>query len=189
MKVLTVTGYKPMEMNIFKPNDHRIDFIKEAIKKRLTTYIEEGLEWVLVSGQMGVELWTCQVVLDLKEEDYPINLGIIPPFINQDSRWPEHYQEIFQECSMLADFHQELYQDEYKGPYQFKARDKWLIEKSDACLILLDEEFPGSTSFFLEEAKKAYSRGHYPILTITPFDLEEIVQEIQEQNPNNWNNH
>lgn len=58
MKILTVTGYKPMELNIFKEGDPRIAFIKAAIEKRLIYFIEEGLEWVLISGQMGVELWT-----------------------------------------------------------------------------------------------------------------------------------
>ncbi|MCT2537342.1 SLOG family protein [Aquibacillus koreensis] len=178
MKVLTVTGYKPIEMNIFKANDHKIDFIKQAIKKRLIQYVEEGLEWVLMSGQMGVELWTSEVIMELKE-NYDIKFGLIPPFENQDKNWPEPYQMLLEEASMFADFHQTLYKDEYKGPYQFKARDKWLIEKSDACLILLDEEFPGSTRFFLDEAKRAGQKKHYPILTITPLDLEDAVQEIQ----------
>ncbi|WP_407268656.1 SLOG family protein [Radiobacillus sp. PE A8.2] len=186
MKVLTVTGYKPIELNIFKPNDHRIVFIKEAIKKRLISYIEEeGLEWVILSGQMGVELWTSQVVLDLKES-YEINLGVIPPFQEQEGRWPEQYQNDYQEIVMLADFHQTIYDDTYKGPYQFKARDKWLIEKSDACLILLDEEHPSSTRFFLDEAQKAYNNNAYPIYTITPFDLEEVVMQMQDE-ISDWN--
>ncbi|MDL4840845.1 DUF1273 domain-containing protein [Aquibacillus rhizosphaerae] len=187
MKVLTVTGYKPIEMSIFKPNDKKIVYIKEAIKKRLVSFIEEGLEWVLLSGQMGVELWTGEVILDLKEE-YDIKIGIIPPFLNQESRWPEHYQATFEEMVLQADFHQPLYQDEYKGPFQFKARDRWLIEKSEACLVLLDEEYPGSTRFFLEEAKKFNEKKGYPIYTITPLDLEDTVQELQLNNPDYWNN-
>ena len=187
MRIITVTGYKPMEMNIFKPSDHKISFIKEAIKKRLVSLIEEGLEWILVSGQMGVELWTCEVIQDLKQE-YEIQIGIIPPFEGQDERWPEHYQLSFEEMTMCADFFKPLYQGGYKGPFQFKARDKWLIEKSDGCLLLLDEEFPGSTSFFLEAAKAQNERSHYPILTITPFDLEETVHELIEQDPNYWGN-
>lgn len=187
LKVLTITGYKPMEINIFKPNDHKIDFIKQAIKKRLLSFIEDGLEWVLLSGQMGVELWTCEVILELKDS-YDIKLGLIPPFLNQEQRWPEPYQEAFQEMTLHADFYQALYQDEYKGPYQFKARDKWLIKKSDACLILLDEDYPGSTRFFLEEAKKVRDSGSYQLYTITPFDLEETVQELQFENPEYWNN-
>ncbi|WP_226034727.1 SLOG family protein [Aquibacillus saliphilus] len=187
MKVVTITGYKPLEMNIFKPDDHKIEFIKAAIKKKLISLIEEGLEWVLMSGQMGVEQWTSQIIINLKDQ-YDIKLAIIPPFENQEAKWPEHYQSVYEEMRIHADFYQPLYKDEYKGPYQFKARDKWLIEKSEGCLILLDEEFPGSTRFFLEEAKKSTVRKEYPILTITPYDLEDIVQEIELNNPDYWNN-
>lgn len=41
MNIVTVTGYKPMELSIFKENDPRIDFIKAAIEKRLIGFIEE----------------------------------------------------------------------------------------------------------------------------------------------------
>src|SRR5690625_5642377 len=85
MKILTVTGCKHMELSIFSEEDPRIEFIKKAIEKRLISFIEEGLEWVLISGQMGVEMWTAEVVLDLKET-YDIQVGVIPPFENQESR-------------------------------------------------------------------------------------------------------
>ncbi|MBM7569869.1 SLOG family protein [Aquibacillus albus] len=187
MKILTVTGYKPIEMNIFKPNDHKIDFIKAAIKKRLISLIEEGLEWILVSGQMGVEQWTAEVVLELKQI-YDIKIGIIPPFEHMDKNWPEHYQNSFQELTQQVDFFKPIYQSEYKGPFQFKARDKWLINKSDACLVLVDEEYPGSTSFFLEELKKVNKESYYQVLMITPYDIEEVVREIMDENTEYGNN-
>lgn len=40
------------------------------IKKKLIDLIEDGLEWVLISGQLGVELWAAEVVIDLKNQ-YP----------------------------------------------------------------------------------------------------------------------
>ena len=67
MKILHVTGYKPTELGIFKENDPRIVFIKAALEKRLRTFIEEGLEWIIISGQMGIELWAAAVIMDLKE--------------------------------------------------------------------------------------------------------------------------
>lgn len=185
MKVLAVTGYKPMELNLFKPDDKRIEFIKAAIEKRLIGFIEEGMEWVLISGQMGVELWTGEVVLDLKE-DYDVKLAVVPPFENQESRWPEAIQQVYQELTMMADFYQPLYQGNYKGGYQFKAKNKWLVAKSDGCLILLDDENPGSNGFFYEEAKGAEASGGYTIFVITPGDLDDIVEEMRMSDPNYW---
>lgn len=186
VRTLVVTGYKPMEIGIFKQQDDKVSFIKETIKRRLITYIDEGLEWVLVSGQMGVELWTAEVVLDLKDEDYAVNLGIIPPFENQQERWPEDLQMIYEEVTMTADFFQPVYNKGYEGPYQFKARDQFLIEHSDACLVLYNEETEGSPRFFLNMAEKAVEKGNYQILYITPFDLEETVEEMRMADPDFW---
>ncbi len=186
VRTLVVTGYKPMEIGIFKQQDDKVSFIKETIKRRLVTYIDEGLEWVLVSGQMGVELWTAEVVLDLKDEDYAVNLGVIPPFENQQERWPEDLQMIYEEVTMTADFYQPVYNKGYEAPYQFKARDQFLIEHSDACLVLYNEETEGSPRFFLNMAEKAVEKGNYQILYITPFDLEETVEEMRMADPDFW---
>ncbi|RDW19734.1 SLOG family protein [Oceanobacillus chungangensis] len=183
MKILTVTGYKSTELGIFKEDDPKVQIIKKSIEKRLIGFIEEGLEWVLVSGQMGVELWTAEVVLDLKET-YDINLGIFPPFENQDNRWPEALKFKYEELTMIADFYQPIYNGDYKAPYQFRAKNMWLIEKSDGCLILMDDQFPGSTKYFYDIAKQA--EANYPIFLITPMDLEDIVEEMRMADPDYW---
>ncbi|QHS22549.1 DUF1273 domain-containing protein [Virgibacillus sp. MSP4-1] len=178
MKNLMITGYKSNELNIFNRNDKRIFFIKEAIRKRIIPLIEnEGIEWVLISGQSGTELWAGEVVLELKEH-YDIKLAVIPPFLNQEQVWKEEQQSLYQTVVGQADFYQSLVKKEYEGPYQFKRKDRWFLEKSDACLLLYDEEQEGSPKFFLREAEKQDS--HLPIFFIQSFDLEETVREIQE---------
>jgi len=183
VSVMTVTGYKPMEINIFKHDDERISIIKAAIEKRLIGFIEEGLEWVLISGKMGVELWAGEVVLELRDR-YGLKLAVIPPFENQEERWPEPIQQVYQEMTAAADFFRPLYKGGYNGPYQYQASNKWLIDKSDGCLFLLDEEFPGSNRYFYDEAKQA--AGDYPIYLITPADLEDMVEEIRMMDPDYW---
>ncbi|MFZ0368967.1 MAG: DUF1273 domain-containing protein [Halobacillus sp.] len=185
MKTIVVTGYKPMELGIFNPEDAKVSFIKEAIKKRILSLLDEGLEWVLISGQMGVELWTGEVVLDLKEE-YSINLGIIPPFENQQERWKEAYQLVYEEVTMMADFHKPVYNKGYEGPHQFRAKDQFLVEHSDGCLVLYDEDTKGSPDYFLTAASNYAASHTYPILYITPLDLDDIVEELRMSNPDNW---
>lgn|SRR5699024_5946225 len=175
MKILTVTGYKPMELNIFSESDERIKFIKYALKQRLISFIEEGLEWVLISGQSGVEMWAADVVIELKET-YDINLGVFPPFENQANRWPEHLQHKYEELSFTADHFQTLYQGDYQGPFQFKEKDKWFVEKSDASLILMDQEYPGSTIFYHRIAE---ADDNHPIYYITPLDLDDVVETMR----------
>lgn len=182
MEILTVSGYKPLELNIFSENDSRIRFLKKAIEKRLLDFIEEGLKWVLVSGQMGVEMWAAEVVLDIKNT-YDIKLGMIPPFIDQECRWPKAYQQKYQELLFAADFYQPIYEDDYKGPFQFRAKNMWLVDKSEGCLLIIDEEYPGNTRYFYEVAK---NEDNYPVYLITPADIDEVIEEIRMTDPDNW---
>ena len=39
---------------------------KKALRRKLTAFVEDGLEWVIISGQLGVELWAAEVVLKYK---------------------------------------------------------------------------------------------------------------------------
>ncbi|WP_262359949.1 DUF1273 domain-containing protein [Gracilibacillus massiliensis] len=178
LKVITIAGNKPMELNIKNEKDTRIEFVKTAFKQRLLSLIDEGLEWVIMSGQMGVELWAAQVIIELKST-YPIKLGIFPPFLEYESRWPEVYQEAFLQVTEQADFYQPLYNENYKAPYQFIKKDYWLLEKSEGCLMLVDEDYPGSVGYFLDKAKQHQEKSSYMIVFITPNDLEDIVREQQ----------
>lgn len=186
MRTLVVTGYKSFELGIFKMDDERVDIIKDAIRKKLLSFIDEGLEWVLISGQVGFELWTAEVVLEMKGEGYSLCIGVIPPFEGQEERWGEDLVELYREVTGAADFYRPVYQSSYKGPYQFKAKDQFLVEHSDACLILYDEETKGSPTYFLNMAKSYQENQDYSILYITPFDLEEIAEERRMADPDYW---
>lgn len=175
-----------MEMGIFKEEDPKIEIIKKTIKKRLISLLDEGLEWVILSGQMGVEIWTAEVVLDLKEE-YDICLGITPPFLKQHTRWPEALQQKFELLCEEADFYQPIYQKEYEGPYQFKAKDQFLIDHSQGCLILYDEDTPGSPKYFLRLIRRYRERNDYQLFSLTPMDLEETVEDMRLTDPDYWN--
>ncbi|GAB2574825.1 SLOG family protein [Gracilibacillus alcaliphilus] len=178
MKIITISGNKPYELNIRNEKDPRIPFIKAAIKQRLVSLAEEGLEWVITTGQMGVELWAAEVIVDLKQE-YPIKLGIFPPFLEYESRWPEIYQQKYLEITEQADHFQPLYNETYQAPYQLMNKDYWLIDKSEGGVLLVDEDFPGTVQYLLEKMKEAVEQEQYQLMFITPEDLEDIVREQQ----------
>ena len=46
---------------------------------------------VLIQGQLGIELWTAEVVIDLRVEYPDLKLGIITPFMGI-SKWNEQNQ-------------------------------------------------------------------------------------------------
>ncbi len=179
VKVLAVSGYKPFELGIFK-NDHPSTlYIKAAIRKSLLSMLEEGLEWVLISGQLGVELWAAEVVFDLQLEYPELKLAVITPFLNQEASWKESNIEWYESVLAQADFIDSVTKKEYEKPWQFHLKNQFFIEKSDGLLLVYDQEKEGSPKFIYELALQYQNNILYPIELITFYDLQMIVEEEQ----------
>ncbi|MFP5113353.1 DUF1273 domain-containing protein [Bacillaceae bacterium C204] len=179
MKVLVISGYKPFELGIFK-NDHpSVFFIKSAIKKSLLPMVEEGLEWVLISGQLGVELWAAEVVFELQMEFPDLKLAVITPFLDQQASWKENNKEWYESVLEQADFIDSVTKKGYEKPWQFRLKNQFFIEKSEGLLLLYDQEKEGSPKYLYEMALEYQKKHSYSIKLITFYDLQMIVEEEQ----------
>ena len=138
LKRLVVTGYKQHELGIFDDKHPGIRFIKKALEKRLVSFLEEGLEWVIVSGQLGIEMWAAEVVLDLKKEYTELKYAVITPFLEQEKNWNELKQEKYRMIVAKADFHTSLTKRPYEAPWQFIEKDKFFMRNSDGIFIVFD---------------------------------------------------
>ncbi|MFC4354627.1 SLOG family protein [Chryseomicrobium palamuruense] len=180
VKKLIISGYRGNELGIFNNKHPGIRIIKKALEDRLLVDLEEGLEWVLISGQQGVEIWAAEVVLSLKKQGIPLKLSITPPFSEFMSRWKPEKQAEFRQLTLAADFYQALTTGGYQGPWQFQERDKFLLRNSDGALLVYDEEQPASPKFFLDLIK-SYQSQHpqYRLEQITSYDLNDTAEQIQ----------
>ncbi|WP_462412503.1 SLOG family protein [Neobacillus sp. Marseille-QA0830] len=179
MNVLVISGYKPYEMGIFKKDHPSVIYIKAAIKKALLPLIEEGLEWVLISGQLGVELWAAEVVFDLQTEYPELKLAVISPFLDQEATWKEDNKEWYESILIQADFVDSITKRGYEKPWQFRLKNQFFIEKSQGMLLLYDQEKEGSPKYLYELALQYQKNNDYPIHLITFYDLQNIVEEEQ----------
>lgn len=186
MKVLTISGYKSFELGIFKNDDKAVYYIKKAIEKSLLNLVEEGLEWIIISGQMGVELWAAEVVLDLQLQYPDLKLAILTPFLNQERNWNEINQEYYEFILSQADFVESISQREYESPIQFRQKNELLLRKSDGLLLVYDEEKQGSPSYLLKAARIKQEKTSYFISLITFSDLQIIVEEENMKNDDFW---
>ncbi|MFC7370575.1 DUF1273 domain-containing protein [Fictibacillus iocasae] len=181
MQTLLVTGYKSHELGIFKENHEGVYYIKKALLSKLSAFVEEGLEWVIISGQTGVEMWAAEVVISLKERLPELKLAVITPFLEQEKNWNETKQEQYEEILMQADYVDSVTKRPYENPGQLKVKNAFLVAKTEGMLILFDEEKEGSPKYYLQAARQKQERGEtYEIHFITPYDLELIYQDEQE---------
>lgn len=177
MKVLYITGYKAFEFGIFKQDHEAVTYIKKAIRNRLLQIVEDGLEWVIISGQLGTELWAAEVVFELQEEYTQLKLGILLPFLHQEESWNETNREYYQTILARADFVDVIMKKPYEGPQQLRIKNQYMVRKSDAMLIIYDSEKEGSPKYSYIEAHKRNELSNYPIWQISFDDLQQAAEE------------
>lgn len=171
---LYVTGYQSYELGIFNEKDPRVKVIKNILRRELTALIENGLEWIIISGNLGTEIWVGQLVNELKQEYPEIKLAIIFPFESFGNKWKEPNQLLLSELIQTADFVDAVSHQPYQQPGQFKNHVNFLLQHTDAALVVYDSEYPGKSKFFLEDVSKYQEKNPYELLSITMDDLENF---------------
>ena len=180
LKRLVVTGYKPHELGIFNDKHPGVAVIRRALKDRMRGLLEDGgLEWVIVSGQPGVETWAAETAFELRE-DYPeLQVAVILPFLGQEEKWNDSKKSAFELVMARADFSTVLTRRPYEAPWQFAERDKFLLRNSDGILLVYDEENEGSPKWMKRLAEQRAEAGDYELLILNAFDLQLTAEDIQ----------
>ncbi|MDD9265855.1 DUF1273 domain-containing protein [Paenibacillus sp. GCM10023248] len=181
MKRVLITGYKASELGIFSLKHQGIPIIKKAIQKRLIPLVEEGLEWVVVSGGWGVELWAAEAVLELQAKACPeLKLAVITPFLEQEENWSDEKKGCYTSVLNRANYVNSITKTKYEGPWQFKERDKFLLRNSDGIILVYDEDTEGSPKYMKMQAVQLAANHDYPIITINANDLQNAAEEDHE---------
>ena len=186
MEKLLIQGFRMHELGIFNQKHPGIPFIKKAIENQLRTLLDEGLKWVIITGQMGTELWAAEVALELKEEFPHLQLAVIPPFAEQEKNWNEEKQEYYHSILSRADFVKPVSNLPYQNPKQFRQANEFLLAHSDGILLFYDDEKESTVKYIKEMAELKSEEVQYPIFTITSYDLQVLVEEEQEKHRTDW---
>ncbi len=112
------------------------------------------MEWILISGQLGTELWAAETAYDLREEYPELKVAVITPFYGQEEKWKEPNKEMYEAVLAQADYEESLTHRPYESPLQFRQKNAFFIEKSDALLLLYDPEMEGSPKYMLASRQK-----------------------------------
>ena len=67
MNTILVAGYKSFDVGVFSNKDSRLTIIKKAIERDLRRLFEEGVKWLVFSGNLGFEAWVLEVAFALKK--------------------------------------------------------------------------------------------------------------------------
>jgi uncharacterized phage-like protein YoqJ len=174
-----ITGYKAAELGIFSLKHPGIEIIKKAVKKQIIALLDQGLEWIIVSGQWGVEIWAAEAVLELKKDYKILRLAVITPFLEQEENWNEEKKKLYNSVLTHADYVNSVTKSKYNGPWQFKEKNKFLLRNSDGMILIYDEENDGSPKYIKAQAEQQALHHNYPLYIINAYDLQSIAEEEQ----------
>ncbi|AKS69215.1 hypothetical protein RN70_06670 [Staphylococcus schleiferi] len=178
-KTMYITGYKSYELQIFNPQAKEVTYLKKFITQKLIQYIEEGLEWVLIQGQLGIEMWAAECVIELKKEYPELKLGVITPFLEHSSKWNEANQLQYQQIITQSDYVNSIYQSAYQGPYQFQAADQFMLDHTDVTVLIYDDEQEASPKFFKQKLVDFVEKTNYTCDIVTFDEIMSFINDLQ----------
>lgn len=174
-----ITGYKSYELQIFNDNRPEVTYLKKLITQKLIQYIEEGLEWVLIQGQLGIELWAAECVIALKQTYPEIKLGVITPFLEHTSKWNENNQMKYQRIVAESDYVNSVFQQPYQGPFQFQQADQFMLDHTDITVLIYDDIQPASSQFFKQKLVDFVEKTNYTCDIVTFDEITNFINDLQ----------
>lgn len=174
MVSVLVVGYKAFDLGIFGDKDQRLKIIKAAIRRDLIYLLENGMKWLVFTGNLGFEAWVLEVAKELQEE-YNFQLATIFIFENQGENWNEVNQEKLANFKNV-DFIKYAYPS-YENPSQFRTYNQFLLESTDGAYLFYDEENETKLKYLYRMMKE---NEQYHIKKLTFDDLNELAENFSE---------
>ena len=148
--------------------------IKAAIRRDLIYLLENGMKWLVFTGNLGFEVWVLEVAKELQEE-YNFQLATIFIFENQGENWNEVNQEKLANFKNV-DFIKYAYPS-YENPSQFRTYNQFLLESTDGAYLFYDEENETKLKYLYRMMKE---NEQYHIKKLTFDDLNELAENFSE---------
>lgn len=148
MTAILVTGYKSFEVGVFTDKDPKLAVIKTAIRKDLVRLFDQGVDWLIFTGNLGFEVWVLEIALELKEE-YGVKLATLFAFEDQGKHWNEGNQAHLSKFRSL-DFVKYSY-SHYESPAQLRFHNQFLLENTSGAYLFYDEGHETNLKYLLAQ--------------------------------------
>lgn len=180
MQRLWLTGYRSYELGVFGDKDEKLKVIKYSLKKQLTQYLDDGLQWLITGGQMGIEQWSLAVAQSLKA-DYPnFKTALMMPFNDFGQQWNEANQAQLNQIKSQVDFCEAVVHAPYSGPQQLRQYQQFMLTHTDGALLYYDLEATGKPDYDYQAILKYQAQQDYPLNQVDFFELQDIATELAE---------
>lgn len=151
-KKCAFTGHRPQHLPFgFNEADNRCNKLKQVLKEKIIYLIENKNVSYFISGMaIGVDMYSAEIVLDLKEKYPNITLECAIPCETQSYKWPKNlksrYITILEKCDKKT-----LIQKHYSYDCMNK-RNQYIVDQSDFIIAVWNGK-PSGTGKTIKYAK------------------------------------
>lgn len=181
LKSIYVSGYRSFELSIFDEKDEKLFYLKEFIKDRLKAYLENGVEWFVINGQLGIELWAGEVVLEMQEEYPEAHLAVLLPYTSYGEKWNDTNKGLLERVIHQADYVNYTSNKEYESPKQLNGNQIFSIRNTDGAFLIYDTmnevAADGSPKFIFKLIEQFQENNPYELNTVSFEEIEFFIHE------------
>ena len=174
MTTALIMGYSNFDLGLFNEKDIRLKVIKKAIRRDLESLAEEGIKWLVFTGNLGFESWVLDVANEMKEE-YDFSLATIFDFETHGENWNEGNQMKLSRFKQV-DFVKYAY-PRYEHKWQLRDYQQFLLENTNSSYLFYDEDNETKLSYFYQKMK---NQEDYFIKRLTFDQLNELAENFSE---------
>ena len=142
-KTCAITGHRPTRFKWkYNENNNGCKRLKRRLKEQFTQLYEQGVRKYYIGGALGVDLWSGELLLELKEQpEYSdIELVLALPFANHDADWDKRSRH---RLSVLRQHSTEVVvisTTENPPAINYKLRNQYMVDHADCLLAVYDNE-------------------------------------------------
>lgn len=142
-KACAITGHRPTRFKWkYNENNNGCKRLKRRLKAQLIQLYEKGLRRFFVGGALGVDLWSGELLLELKDQpEYSdIELVLVLPFTGHDRDWdPKSRRRL----SVLRQHSAEVViagTAENPPAVNYKLRNQYMVDHANCLLAVYDND-------------------------------------------------
>ena len=153
LRTCCFTGHRPNKFPWgYDENNPACKEYKNNLREIILTLYKKGINWFIVGGAVGFDMWAGEIIIDLKKEYNDIILEVAIPCRTQDSLWPkkskERYKNIIDNAQKLT-----IISHEYTNTCMHQ-RNEYMLKKSSVVVAGYIEGVKGGTFNTINKAKK-----------------------------------
>ena len=152
-KTCAFTGHRPKSFP-WKYDEAARDcvLLKKVLTAQIIALTNRGVTDFLSGMALGVDLWSAQIVLDLREKNPALNLYCILPCENQEVKWSAPMQEQYR--SILGQANDVVYVDRAYNRECMLKRNHYLVDHASILLAVYNGVRRSGTGATVRYAQK-----------------------------------